>query len=347
MWRARYRGPDGREYAKHARLKREAQEWLDEATAAMRAGTWVDPATSKMTLGEWLDKWLAGYQSKRPSTLKSAQTHAAIIREQFGKRQMRTIQPSDIRAWTATLSKRYSTSYVYAIHRRLHQVLDDAVHDGLLPRNPVSRRTAPPTAAQRAYVASTEQVWALYDALKPEYRNMVLLGAFAGLRIAEIAALTRDDVDWVEGSITVTRQYGKEELKTSKASTTIPIPLDLAAMLDADAGETYIVPGVFGRGVSDYQLNREWIAARERVEGLPDGFRTHDLRHYFASLLIAAGLDIKTVQARMRHASAKVTLDTYGHLWPDRDESSRAAIAAVLETREPPERGVGVVAGRV
>ncbi|XGU20535.1 hypothetical protein ACETU7_07615 [Rhodococcus sp. 3Y1] len=41
------------------------------------------------------------------------------------------------------------------------------------------------------------------------------------------------------------------------------------------------------------------------------------MRHYLASLLIASGADIKTVQARLRHASAKTTLDTYGHMWPD------------------------------
>ena len=53
-----------------------------------------------------------------------------------------------------------------------------------------------------------------------------------------------------------------------------------------------------------------------------------------ASLLIADGSDVKTVQARLRHASAKTTLDTYGHLWPDRDESTRATIEAVFATRQ-------------
>jgi integrase len=57
------------------------------------------------------------------------------------------------------------------------------------------------------------------------------------------------------------------------------------------------------------------------------------LRHYFASLLIASGADIKTVQARMRHALATTTLNTYGHLWPDADESTRAAIGAVIAER--------------
>lgn len=68
----------------------------------------------------------------------------------------------------------------------------------------------------------------------------------------------------------------------------------------------------------------------QKIKELPAGFRYHDLRHYFASLLIASGADVKTVQARLRHASAKTTLDTYGHIWPDRDESTRAAVDAVL-----------------
>jgi hypothetical protein len=69
------------------------------------------------------------------------------------------------------------------------------------------------------------------------------------------------------------------------------------------------------------------------VDGLPAGFRFHDLRHYYASLLISSGADVKVVQARLRHASAKTTLDTYAHLWPDSDDSTRAAIDQVLAAR--------------
>ena len=74
-------------------------------------------------------------------------------------------------------------------------------------------------------------------------------------------------------------------------------------------------------------------SARRKVPGLLPGFRYHDLRHYFASLLIASGADVKVVQARLRHASAKTTLDTYGHLWPDSDDSTRAAVDLVLAAR--------------
>ena len=66
---------------------------------------------------------------------------------------------------------------------------------------------------------------------------------------------------------------------------------------------------------------------------LPEAFRFHDLRHYLASMLIAAGADVKVVQARLRHASATTTMNTYGHLMPDADESARAAVGAVLAAR--------------
>jgi integrase len=90
-------------------------------------------------------------------------------------------------------------------------------------------------------------------------------------------------------------------------------------------------------------FNRSFRLARAKVGGLPDGFRYHDLRHYFfASLLIASGADVKVVQARLRHASAVTTLDTYGHLWPDSDESTRAAVAAVFEERAKRLRTGGV-----
>jgi integrase len=94
-----------------------------------------------------------------------------------------------------------------------------------------------------------------------------------------------------------------------------------------------LLTGADGGQLCTWALERAFRSARAKVDGLPEGFRYHDLRHYFASLLIADGCDVKTVQARLRHASAGTTLDTYGHLWPDRDESTRAAVDAVLADR--------------
>lgn len=131
-------------------------------------------------------------------------------------------------------------------------------------------------------------------------------------------------------------QWVDEPLKSEKSRTPIPVPKEMAHLL-AEAvrvgnGRT-LVDDEWGNPAGPWTIERAIRAARGRV-GLPEGFRFHDLRHYFASLLIASGLDVKVVQARLRHASAKTTLDTYGHLWPDRDDSSRAAVAAIYRERE-------------
>ncbi len=85
-----------------------------------------------------------------------------------------------------------------------------------------------------------------------------------------------------------------------------------------------------GGPTSTWAIERAVRAARPKVEGLLEGFRFHDLRHYLASLLIGSGLDVKVVQHRLRHGSAKTTLDTYGHLWPDADDRTRAATDSLM-----------------
>ncbi|WP_440902525.1 tyrosine-type recombinase/integrase [Actinosynnema sp.] len=348
VWRARYRDDAGKEHARHFPTKREGQRWIDEQTAALVTGMHTEPSRARITLGEWADTWLQGYERNRASTVRQAKVHLRVIVADLGHRPLKAVRPSEVNTWIASLTARgYAASTTYALHRRLSQLFTDAVHDGLIPRSPCSRRTSPPAPKQRPYVATTEQVWALHDALPAHFRPVVLLGAFVGLRVAEIAALRVGDVDFMRGIVTPAIQYPAEELKTEASKNPIPIPTELAVMLNANPvqwGSDTIVVGAFGRPVSPYTIEQAFAAARETVDGLPAGFRIHDLRHYFASLLIAAGLDIKTVQARLRHASAKTTLDTYGHMWPDRDESSRAAVSAAL--RFAPGQMTGTAAGR-
>lgn len=335
-WRARYRDADGREHAKHFELKKDAQKWLDEVTAQVVTGTYIDPKDAKLTFSQWAETWIASYATNRPSTVRQAQVHLKVINAKFGRRQLRDIRPSEVRTWVASLQTRYAPSTVYALHRRLSQLFADALQDGLIARSPVSRRTAPPAARQRPYVATTAQVWALHDALPEHFRPVVLLGAFAGLRAGEIAALRLTDVDFMRGIITPAIQYPAMPLKTEMSKMPIPIPQELALELNrvpAKWGSATVVVGAFGRPVTPTTIDVAFRLARGTVEGLPQGFRVHDLRHYYASLLIASGLDVKVVQARLRHASAKTTLDVYGHMWPDRDESARAAVAAAFNDR--------------
>lgn len=346
-WRARYRDADGKEHSRHFRLKNKsdtarpgeisAQEWLDEVTAAMVAGTYIDPKKAKLTVGEWCQIWLKGYGNNRPSSVRQAKSHVKRIEAAFGTRTLASVRPSEIKSWTAKLkAEGLADSTIYALHARLSHIYSDAVHDGLLPKSPLSRRTSPPMGKQRPYVATTEQVWALYDAMDAWVRPGILLGAFAGLRVAEAVALRVEDVDFMRGVISPAIQYPHEPLKSETSKTPIPIPRELAVELNRNPsilGSETIVAAEHGRPMAPYTFETRFREAREGIEGLPKGFRFHDLRHYFASLLIAEGLDVKVVQARLRHASAKTTLDTYSHLWPDKDEASRAAVAGVLAAR--------------
>jgi integrase len=199
-----------------------------------------------------------------------------------------------------------------------------------------SWRTSPGAGGQRPYVATTEQVWALHDAIGDHLRPAILLGAFVGLRTAEVVGLRVGDVDFTRGIVRPVRQSGGEPLKSDVARTPLPIPQELALTLSAAVaqwGGDYVVSDGAGRQTSTWAIERAIRSARAKVAGLPEGFRFHNLRHYLASLLIASGLDVKVVKHRLRHASAKTTLDTYGHLWPDSDESARAAVGAVLAAR--------------
>lgn len=338
-FRARYRDAAGKEHAQHFTLKKDAQAWLDEQTAALVAGTHVAPRDARIVVSAWCDTWLQGYGVNRPQTVRQAGVHVKRIKAAFGEQQLGSVRPSQVRSWTAALkASGLSESYVYALHARLSQIMSDAVHDGLLARNPCSRRTSPPAGKQRPYVATTDQVWELYDAMPKHVRAAVLLGAFAGLRTAEACGLHTRHVDFLRGIVHPTLQYPAVDLKTEASRTAVPVPAELTLQLSAHLaaqprpGE-WLLLNEYDRQLSPWQLERAVRDARANVPGLPDGFRFHDLRHYFASLLIASGSDVKVVQARLRHASAKTTLDTYGHLWPDADESTRAAVGVVLAAR--------------
>ena len=80
------------------------------------------------------------------------------------------------------------------------------------------------------------------------------------------------------------------------------------------------------------QRNSFGFCWREAVKaaGLPAGTRFHDLRHFYASALIAAGLHPKVIQDRLGHATIAETMDTYGHLFPDASEHGRGAVDAMF-----------------
>ena len=97
----------------------------------------------------------------------------------------------------------------------------------------------------------------------------------------------------------------------------------------AHPSTTFVVTNNVGAPLRRSAFWTEWNRALHHA-GVP-AIRFHELRHYYASLLLRHGESVKTVQARLGHASASETLDTYSHLWPDNDERTRAAVDGVLQ----------------
>lgn len=336
-WRARWVDVDGRECSKAFSTKSAAQKHVDGVSASLVRGDYIRPEDAALTVEQWCTRWLKSYEVNRPSSVRQARTHVKRIVAVLGNERLCDVRPTMVRAWVAGLqADGLAASTVYAHHARLSHIMADAVHDGVLLRSPCSRRTSPPMGKTKVYVATTEQVWALHDEMPEHLRPAVLLGAFAGLRLGEVCGLRVEDVDFMRGAVTPRFQGGGAPLKTPGSEATVPIPQDLALTLSASVakyGGEYVVTDEVGRPVKTFVIEREIRRARGRVEGLPEGFTFHDTRHHYASLLIAGGADVKTIQARMRHQSARVTLDVYGHLMDSGDDSTRDLVGRAMRSR--------------
>jgi len=191
-------------------------------------------------------------------------------------------------------------------------------------------------------------VLALADALPERYQALVVLAAGTGLRQGEAFGLTVPNVDFLRGRLDVVQQLVLVQNrppflappKTDASVRSIPLPQSVA---DALARHLEMHPPndnqlVFtnerGEPISRTRFSDPWRKA-VKASHAPQGTGFHSLRHYYASLLIRHGESVKVVQARLGHASAAETLDTYGHLWPDSEDQTREAVDAVLNISRP------------
>jgi integrase len=124
--------------------------------------------------------------------------------------------------------------------------------------------------------------------------------------------------------------------KTEASRRTIPLPdavVDALALHLAKYGAG--ADGLVFTNPQGEPIRRTWFSSAVwrpsvKAAGLPTNTGFHDFRDFYASLLIEAGESVKVVQDRLGHASAKETLDTYGHLWPDTEDRTRAAVDNVF-----------------
>jgi len=333
-WRARYRDSNGKEHAKHFDRKVQARRWLDEVTAAVVTGQYVDPRAGKITFEAYATEW-AARQPWRPKTRDRVAASLRVhILPAIGKRPIADVKPSEVQALVTSLSAHLAPSTVEMIYTTVRSVFRSAELDRLILRTPCLRIAKPRPRRKVLAIPSAATVWALTRELPDHLKPVPLVAAGLGLRPGELFGLEVGDVDFLRRTVVVNRQLNRNrelvELKTPSSYRTLPLPGVVADVLAAHLAaygrpDGLVFRGADARPASLNSVLVSWRRAVSRVQGAA-GLRLHDMRHSYASALIEAGESVKVVQNRMGHASAMITLDVYGHLWPDSEDRTRAAV---------------------
>jgi len=337
VWRARYRDDEGKEHARHFKLKRDGQAWLDQVASSVITGTYVDPETSRTTLRSFYDDW-----SPRQIWASSTRDSYNITMNDctFANLEVGKLRRSHVEAWVKHMQGRLAAGTVKTRMGNVRTVIRAAMADRVLTVDPsVGVRLPRTRRAEVAMVIPTpEQVGAIVKAAEPWFRPFVALAAFAGLRIGEVAGVQQDDIAFLKRTLQVSRQVQKEpgtlsvippkhgsERKVYLPDALVTMLSEHVANIGVHGDEGWLLPG---RPPNPDSLRWHWNKTLEAA-GV-SGFTPHDLRHYYASGLIAHGADVVTVQRALGHAKASTTLNTYSHLWGTAEDVTRAAAADLM-----------------
>ncbi|WP_394378519.1 tyrosine-type recombinase/integrase [Saccharopolyspora spinosa] len=208
----------------------------------------------------------------------------------------------------------------------LSLILAWGVRNDRLAKNPAEGVNLPRVVAPEHRYLSHRQVADLADACDMD-GLVVLFLAYTGLRWGEMAALRVHRVDLDRRRVlvaeSVTEVSGRLVWGTPKnhERRSVPLPRFVAELLGKHLVDKVAEGLVFTApqgGVLRVRNFRRAVFNRAVAEVGPVGFHPHELRHTAASLAIASGADVKIVQQMLGHKSATMTLDQYGHLFPDR-----------------------------
>ena len=296
--------------------------------------TWTAPERGRVTVSTWADQWLAAQTQTKPSTryryLGLLRTH---ILPAWGSHRLADVTHAEVARWVAELRANGSApATVRQAHRVFSLVLALAVRDGRIPRNPADRVPLPRVTRDEPRFLSREEVERLAEAAGAD-GDVIRLLAYTGLRFGELAALRVRRVDFLRRRLTiaesVTEVAGRLEFGSPKTHQhrSVPLPAALVGPLSARCadkpGDALLLTTSAGTALRLRNWRRVVFDPAVREAGLAD-VTPHDLRHTAASLAVASGATVKSVQRMLGHASAAMTLDVYAGLFDD-DLSDLAA----------------------
>jgi integrase len=345
-WRARWREyPGGPQRTRHFSRKLDAERFLVDVAADLQRGAYIDPSAGLVTFEDYAEEWRK-IQTHRPSTAAQVESHLRRhVYPTLGARPLASVRPSHVQALVKGLGSSLAPATIETVYRHVAAVFRAAVRDRVIASTPCERIALPRREPRKIEPLAVEAVLALAEAVPDRHRALIEFAAGTGLRQGECFGLTLDRVDMLRRRVTVDRQIDPAgsgafaPLKTRASYRTVPLPRVVIDALAEHLHRWQTEPDglVFvddqGRPLRRNRFGEVWRRARVEV-GLPEGVTFHDLRHFYASLLIRHGESVKVVQARLGHASAVETLDTYSHLWPDSEDRTREAVDEVLGAAE-------------
>lgn len=353
-WVARYRDAGGRQHKRNFQRRVDAKQWLDEVTAAVVTGQYVDPKAGKITFKRFYDDWSAR-QVWVPSTRANADLVAAAVT--FADTPLSSLRKSQLESWVKWMSTTLAATTIDTRFTIVRSVLRAAVADRVIASDPSVGVVLPRKRKAEAAmtIPTVEEVGKLLvsadstrESSRKGFRAYVALCALAGLRKGEAAGVQVGDIDFLRRQLRVTRQIQRDgsgyAVRPPKygSERTVYLPDELVAILaehvkdhtpDGDADRWLFR---YGDGpLYDNAITWRWRATRDAAGVY---VRLHDLRHFYASGLIAAGCDVVTVQRALGHSSATTTLNTYSHLWPTAEDRTRAAASDLAKAILAPSR---------
>lgn len=258
------------------------------------------------------------------------------------------IRTTDVQAWVKSMSKPTPTraqglaaTTIRTRYNYVAMAFRAALADRIISVDPCASvklpRARKPEHAMT--VPTVEQVAAALEHADGWLGPFAAVCAFAGLRLGEAAGLQVDDIDFLRRSLHVQRQVQGSSVATTEitppkfgSERVVHIPQGLVDILAAHVAATGTSSWLFdiaGERVNRNSASHRWRRVRTAA-GLPD-YTLHDLRHFYASGLIADGCDVVTVQRALGHSSANITLSVYAHLWPTAEDRTRAAAAGLMD----------------
>jgi integrase len=319
----------------------EVAKKLAKALSDREGGVAFD--AKNLMLGEYLDLWLRD-SVKDTVRLTTYQGYERIVRlhikPTLARVKLEILTPTHLRGlYRERLGSGLSPRMVQLIHTTLHKALEQAVADGLVPRNVAGMVRAPKSPGREIKTLVPEQARALLrSAHTYRLEALFVLAITTGMRQGELLGLKWADVDMETGILQVRRTlstatgkgFSFNAPKTAKGRRSIKLPESALTSLrrhrEAQEREIEKISGLwqnhdlvftthFGTPISRQDLITRSFKPLLQHAGLPN-IRFHDLRHTCATLLLGRGVHAKLVQELLGHATISVTLDTYSHVLP-------------------------------